>query len=197
MDPNDLRRMRTQQMAITNGLLIIFLMLLFVITCIMDVSLFVFVGVFLLIQSIMDLLKGESTNKFIPVFEQITIYEKQKMGKEWLKQRKMSYIWNFILSSFMFLQYYFYRNSEEVLFEVDVTFMFIITFTVIILVNISLLLHFRKVDRANSEADLQGYTWKTILLSIAIGAVLGLLLFFIILFYIHSSISYFSIKGTN
>ncbi|WP_031335801.1 hypothetical protein [Virgibacillus sp. CM-4] len=136
MDPNDLRRMRTQQMAITNGLLIIFLMLLFVITCIMDVSLFVFVGVFLLIQSIMDLLKGESTNKFIPVFEQITIYEKQKMGKEWLKQRKMIYIWNFILSSFMFLQYYFYRNSEEVLFEVDVTFMFIITFTVIILVNI-------------------------------------------------------------
>ncbi|MBP1970166.1 fatty acid desaturase [Virgibacillus natechei] len=191
MEPIALKRMRTNQIVITNGLVLLFLILFFFIILIFDVSLsvlFLFLGVFLLLQAVIGLLKGESTKRFISIFEQVAIYEKQKMGKEWRKQRKTGYIWNFILSAFMFLQYYLHWNSEDVVFQLDYIFMFTVAITAIIVVNISLLLHFRKVDKATSESDLKGYTWKTYFLSIVIGVVLGFLLFFFLLVYIISTI---------
>ena len=58
----------------------------------------------------MALIKGDSTKSFIPIFEKVAIYEKQKMGNEWNKEKKGGNVWRLILSGFMFFQSYMYRD---------------------------------------------------------------------------------------
>lgn len=80
------------------------------------------------------------------------------------------------------------RNVVGTGFQIDYSFILLVTVTVLILVNVSLILHIKKVDSAVSASDLKGYTWRVNLFSAVIGVVLGVLLFFILLFYIISTI---------
>jgi amino acid transporter len=73
-------------------------------------------------------------------------------------QRKVGYIWNLILSGLMFLQ----------------SFMLIMVFFLLVMINISLIIHFRKVDRSTSESDMKGYTWESNLIAVAVGIVFAL-----------------------
>ncbi|MGY0693945.1 hypothetical protein ACW2QC_14340 [Virgibacillus sp. FSP13] len=187
----ELKKLRGKQITVTNSLILALLILFFVMVRVFGVTFSVFffvLGVLILIQAVLGLIKGNSTKSFIPVFEQVANYEKQKMGREWNKQRKMSYIWNLILSGFMFLQYYLNHDSTDYVFQIDFILMLIITLITIGLVNISLLLHFRKVDDAISESDFKGYTWKSNLLAVVVGIAFAFVMIAIIILYILTTI---------
>ncbi|MFZ3580066.1 hypothetical protein [Virgibacillus sp. DJP39] len=191
MELTDLRKMRGKQIAVTNGLILTLLTIYFVMISVLDVTfsvLFLILGISILIQAILGFLKSDSTKSFIPIFEQVANYEKQKMGREWNKQRRMGFIWNLILSGLMFMQYYFSRGSTDHVFQIDFTFMFVITLIALGLINISLFLHIRKVDRSTSELDMKGYTWKSSLVAVVVGVVLAVASIAFIMFYILSNL---------
>lgn len=190
MEANDLRNMRVKQFNITNGLILTAFTLYYIIINVLDVTFtqfFFVLGIVLLIQSVYSLIKGKNTRSFIPIYEQVAIYEKQKMGSEWYKQRKVANVWNLILSGYMFLQSYWHLDSPGV-FKIDFIFMFILTVCILVMVNIGLIIHIRKVDRSTSEQDMKGYTWKSNLIGVVIGVVLGLAMIVITLFYVISGI---------
>ena len=68
-------------------------------------------------------------------------------------------------------------------------FMFMImTFFLLVMINISLIIHFRKVDRSTSELDMKGYTWKSNLIAFAVGIVFALIMVVVTISYIISGI---------
>lgn len=186
MELTELKKMRAKQIVVTNGLILTLLAIYFIMISVLVIftRIYLFIGIFLLIQAILGFLKGDSIKSFIPIFEQVANYEKQKMGSEWYKQRKMGYVWNLILSSLMFLQSYWYRDSTDNVLEIDVSFMLIMVFLIIGLINISLIIHIRKVDRSTSPLDMKGYTWKSTLIGIVVGVMFVWVMFVIILFYV-------------
>jgi hypothetical protein len=182
--------MRIKQFYATNGLILAGLTLYYFIINVLDVTFtqfFFVLGVVVLIQSVFGFLKGKDTRSLIPIFERVSIYEKEKMGSEWFKQRRSSHIWNLFLSAFMFLQAYWNQGSSNV-FKIDFLYMIILTVSILIIVNISFIIHIRKVDSSISEHDMKGYTWKSNLIGMVIGAVLGVAMFVITIYYVISGI---------
>jgi hypothetical protein len=189
METTELRNMRLKQVATTNGLMVAAMIIFYIVTNVftMTFTYFFFVlGVIVLIQAVFGLIKGDSVKSFIPIFEKVAIYEKQKMGSEWYKQRKVNNIWNLLFSGLMFLQSYWNRNSPDNIFHTEFMFMFIMTFFLLVMINVSLIIHFRKVDQSTSELDMKGYTWKTNLIAFAIGIVFTLAVFVMTIFYVIS-----------
>lgn len=188
MSPTEIGNMRLKQVAVTNGFLLAVITIYFTSISIFKVTFlhfYLLLGIVLLIQSVFGFIKGDSTKSIIHIYEQVAIYEKQKMGKEWNKQRKAGFVWNLILSLFLLLQAYWHRDSTDY-FQMDIIFMFITASFLLLMINISLIFHFGKVDRSANEGDLKGYTWKSNLIAVAIGIVFAFAMIFITLFYIVS-----------
>ena len=191
MESTELSNMRLKQVAVTNGLILTAMIIFFTIINVFTIAFahyFLVLGVLVLIQGVFGFIKGDSTKSIIPIFEKVAIYEKQKMGSEWYKQRKVGYVWNLILSCLLLLQSYWNRDSTDNVFQIDLMFMFIMTFFLLVMINISLIIHFRKVDRSTSELDMKGYTWKSNLIAVAVGIVFALVMFVITISYIISGI---------
>lgn len=187
MNPKELGNLRLKQVAVTNGIILTVMMTFFIIITVFTITFtqfYIVLGILILVQAIFGLIKGDSTKSFISVFEKVAIYEKQKMGREWYKQRRVGYIWNLILSGLMFLQAYWNLDTPENVFQIDLMFMFIITFFLLLLINISMIIHFRKVDNSTSELDIKGYTWKSNLIAVAVGFVFAIIMIFVTIFYI-------------
>jgi uncharacterized membrane protein HdeD (DUF308 family) len=156
MNPTDLKKMRIKQVLLTNVFILVLIITYFSFISVLNITqtqLFFTIGILVLFQAIIGLLKGESTKSMIPIFEQVAKYEKNKMGREWWKQRRSNYRWNVILSFIMFLQAYLYFKSVNSFVHLDFGFMLSILFITIGVVNISLWMHIRKVDRAESKLD--------------------------------------------
>lgn len=191
MEAGELRSMRRKQIAVLNALLFIFLVAYFTITTFLTISfahLFLVVGVLVLIQGIYGYIKGESTKSIIPILEKVAIYEKQKMGREWYKQRKSSFVLNIVLSCMLFLQSLSNWRYPGRIAQIDINFMIMLTLLFFILLNFSLFMHIRKVDRATSELDFNGYTWKSNLKSVVLGIVFAFIIISISIFYIMSTL---------
>lgn len=191
MDRKNLRNMRLKQTAVLNGLLLFVMILYFLITNFFTISFsqfFLVLGILVLIQGVFGLVKGDSTKSIFPILEKVAIYEKQKMGKEWYKQRKVSYIWSLVLSCILFLQSFTNRGYTGNVVQLDFKLMIIMTFVFLTMLNISLMIHNRKVDRSVSELDMKGYTWKSNIIAVAIGIVFAFLMIFFTIFYIMSGI---------
>lgn len=187
MEVAEIKKMRMNQLFITNGLLVTTFILYFTIMNVFEITFaqfFLVLAIILLVQSCHGLIKGDSTKSFLPFFEKIAVYEKKKMGNEWYKQRKAGNILNLLLSGLMFLQSYSYQNITGYFSEIDTMFWVIIVLFILVILNIGMMLHFRKVDRSGSELDLKGYTWKANLVGAVIGLVFGLALFAFIIFYV-------------
>ncbi|KGR78894.1 hypothetical protein CD29_09475 [Ureibacillus manganicus DSM 26584] len=191
MDRKNLRNMRLKQTAVLNGLLLFVMILYFLITNFFIISFsqfFLVLGILVLIQGVFGLVKGDSTKSIFPILEKVAIYEKQKMGKEWYKQRKVSYIWSLVLSCILFLQSFTNRGYTGNVVQLDFKLMIIMTFVFLTMLNISLMIHNRKVDRSVSELDMKGYTWKSNIIAVAIGIVFAFVMIFFTIFYIMSGI---------
>ena len=191
MEKNELKQMRTRQLLAVNGLLLVFITLYFLLIYNIPITfshLFWVLGAVILTQSILGLAKLHSTKSLVPVFEKVAEYEKQKMGAEWKKQRRMGYIWNLIVGGFMFLQSYWYQDSTIVNFQPDIGFMLVFALFVAGLINVSLILHIKKVDHSHSQQDLQGYTWKSNVIAVIAGIALAVIFFIFTISYIFSTI---------
>jgi len=148
---------------------------------------YLILGFIMLIQATVSLRKGYSTKSFIPIFEKIAIYEKEKMGKEWKKQRKSMWITTYFLSGLFLFQSYLNRNYSASEIEFDLPFMVILILLLLGLMNVSMYIHFRKVDKATSELDLKGYTWKSYGISIILGILSAFLIITVTIFYLLNS----------
>lgn len=106
------------------------------------------------------------------------------MGVEWKKQRKMSYIWMLITSGFLFMQAYLNRDISGDFLIFDIRYMVLMLIFILGLSNLSLFIHVKKVDSSKSAQDLKGYTRKTNITAVLLGAFSAIILIFITLFYI-------------
>lgn len=194
MEQKEIGRLRLKQVGIMNGFIITSMLIFFAITHFYPIRFthfFLVLGTITLFQGIYGLIKGSSTKSIFPHVEKVATYEKEKMGKEWGKQRKASHIWIIIMSLMLFIQAYLNRhNGTGDLFQIDPLLMLIIVFSLLILMNFSMILHFRKVDRSTSEQAFKGYTWKTNLIAVGVGILFTLLMMVIILSYAFSQFNY-------
>ena len=191
MDSADIKMMRVKQILVTNGILLITLPIIFSMIFFLEISMstYFFILAFLvLIQAAAGVVRGYSTKSIIPIFEQVATYEKEKMGIEWKKQRKSSIVSSFIVSIVMFLNWLMSLESPSNMVELDFSFILIISVILIVLINIGLLVHIRKVDGSNSQQDMKGYTLKTNLIGIVIGIVFAILFIIISLLYVMSKV---------
>mgnify|MGYP003540645992 CR=1 FL=1 len=98
----EIKKMRRKQLYVTNAILLTVLIIYGIIIYFNFISFSIFyliLGFIMLIQAIVSFRKGYSTKSFIPIIEKVAIYEKEKMGKEWKKQRKSMSVKIFILKN--------------------------------------------------------------------------------------------------
>ncbi len=131
-------------------------------------SMYFLLGVLALVNGLIGLLKKGKTKQSLIIFEKVATYEKNKMGKEWSKQRRLSYIMNIALGMIMFFQAYLYRNSDDKTFSLNWGILLLITIWILAVVNIGLIFHVRNVDGYNPNSILKGYTTKKYLFTISI-----------------------------
>ncbi|MFC4410184.1 hypothetical protein ACFOZY_06985 [Chungangia koreensis] len=190
MDQKEIGQMRLKQVGLMNGIFITAMLLFYATTYFYPIRFthfFFVLGTIVLIQGVYGMRKGSSTKSIFPHMEKVAIYEKEKMGNEWGKQRKAVHIWNLILSLILFIQAYTYQSNDSgELFQLPPLLMLIIVFFLLVLMNFSMIFHFRKVDRSTSEQELKGYTWKSNLVAAGIGIVFALLMMVNIISYVFS-----------
>lgn len=189
MDYKEIRKMRVKQLLETNVIIFLSVILFFTVVKIALISsfqYFIFLGILLALRGIVGLVRGETTKSIIPIFEKVAIYEKEKMGNEWYKERKTNFIGNIIISGFMFLQAYWNRILSEQSFQMDVTFISALLFCILLIINIASVVRFRKIDHSISSNELNGYTRKSNLIGAGVGIIFGVIIAVVTIFFIVS-----------
>lgn len=189
IESKELNSMRLKQNAVTNGFILAFIIIFFTVINVFTIKFaqfFFVIGSLILFQSIFGFIKGDSAKSFIPIFEKVAIYEKQKMGDEWYKEKKRGDVGRLILSGFMFFQSYMYRDLPYQIFEIDVIFLLVMIFFLLIFINVSLFIRFKRIDRSTSELGLKDYTKESNFIGGAFGLLFTLILFIIAIIYIIS-----------
>lgn len=179
MNDKEISSMRLKQLLVTNILIIISVILFFTVVKIASISGSQFpfiVGILLAFQGIVGLIRGDKTKSLIPMFEKVAVYEKGKMGSEWYKERKTTFIWNIILGGFMFMQSYWNRRMPEQPFEWEISFLITFLFIVLLVINIASVIRFRKIDSSISSNEFKGYTRKSNVIGVVIGIVFAIIL---------------------
>ena len=189
MESKEISNIRLKQVTVTNGLIFAFIIILFTVINVFTIKFaqfFFVLGLLILIQSIYGFIKGDSTKSFIPIFEKVAIYEKQKMGNEWNKEKKGGNVWRLILSGFLFFQSYLYRDLPYQTFEIDLIFGLVMVLFLVVFINVSLIIRFKRIDRSTSELDLEGYTKESNIIGGAFGILFTLVVFIIAIIYMIS-----------
>ena len=91
MESKEISNIRLKQVAVTNGLILAFIIILFTVINVFTIKFahfFFVLGLLILIQGIYGFIKGDSTKSFIPIFEKVAIYEKQKMGVNGIRKKR-------------------------------------------------------------------------------------------------------------
>lgn len=191
MNVQNVKRIRRKQIIIINGFIVAAIMLTLSIIRLYPVTVtqvYLWIGIILLLQATTSIIKINSTKSFIPVFQEVAIYEKEKMGNEWKKQRKVNNIWRIVASGLLFLSAYLSRESIEILYEPALFPIYVvIAIIAMALINVTFYLHIRKVDGANSSADLEGYTKESNITSIVLGFGYVFIVFIIMLYVIFTN----------
>ena len=79
-----------------------------------------------------------------------------------------------------------YRDLTEQSFEIDLIFLLVMVFFLFVLINVSLIIRFKRIDRSTSELDLKGYTKESNLIGGAVGMLFAFIMFVIAIIYIIS-----------
>lgn len=171
--------MRLKQLLVTNILIFSSVILFFTVVKIASISGSQFpfvVGILLAFQGVVGLVRGDTTKSLIPIFEKVGVYEKGKMGSEWYKERKTNFIWNIILSGFMFMQSYWNRRMPEQPFQFEISFFITVLFFILLFINIASVIRFRKIDSSISTNEFRGYTRKSNVIGVVIGIIFAIIL---------------------
>ncbi|MGG4173031.1 hypothetical protein ACVU03_16015 [Bacillus safensis] len=186
MEQAALKKMRTKQVVISNLLFGVMILIFFILIQKVEIQFtyfFLCLGIFMLLQGIYGLIKKGSTKSFIPIFEQIAIYEKEKLGKEWEKEQRMENIWKLILSALMFFQSFSFQTLQDPFFHIEPKFLIFLFVMALALINISMLFRFRKIDRSTEAHGLKGFTKESNMLAMALGILSAIVIFgFIVIF---------------
>lgn len=184
MEPKELSQMRLKQVGLVNTSILIAMAIFTIATNFFTIKFthfFFALGVVMLIQGVYGLFRGKSTKSIFPFIEKVATYEKQRMGIEWDKQRKAGNITNILLAFILFLQAY----TIDETFQPDLLFISVIIIFILIMMNIGMILRFRKVD---SSEDLKGYAWKSIVIGVGVAIAFTVLIVGFIVFYVISGI---------
>lgn len=185
MEQAALKKMRTKQIAISNlfvGLMIIIFFMLIQIVKIQLTHFLFCLGILILIQGILGFIRKGTTKSFIPILEQVAIYEKEKLGKEWEKEKRLDHVWKVVLSGIMFIQSFTLQNVDNAFSDVDPALIIFLFLMVLAILNISMLFRFRKIDRS-TVGELTGYTKESNIMAIALGFFMTIVIFiFIVIF---------------
>ncbi|PIK26692.1 hypothetical protein [Bacillus pumilus] len=187
MEQATLKKMRIKQIAASNliaGIMIVAFFILIQISEIRFTHFFFCLGILMLLQSIFGFIKKGSTKSFIPLFEQVAIYEKTKLGKEWEKEQRTENIWKLILSGLMFFQAFSFQNVTNPFFDIEPIFLIFLLVIALALINVSMLFRFRKIDRSTEEHELKGYTKVSNMMAIALGFLTVIVIFFFIIVFV-------------
>ncbi|WP_264737464.1 hypothetical protein [Cytobacillus firmus] len=166
-----------------NGAIIAALGISFAVITFLEISMFqmfLFLGVLLFVQSLAGFIRRDSASSIIPILEQIAKYEKEKMGSEWRKHRAVGSISSLLVSGIICLMAYLHLNSNELL-TIEPMFLFLLTIVILVMTNISMVIHSRKVDGAQSPADCTGYTQNSNVRAVIFGVCSAILIFVLIL----------------
>ncbi|RAU04435.1 hypothetical protein QNH35_04005 [Bacillus pumilus] len=185
MEQAALKKMRTKQIAVSNLIAVILIIAFYMLIQIVEIRFthfFLCLGILMLLQSIYGFIKKGSTKSFIPIFEQIAIYEREKLGKEWEKEQRMDNVWKLIMSGLMFFQSFSFQDVSNPFFDIQPMFLLFLLIMALALINISMLFRFRKIDRS-TVGELTGYTKESNIMAIALGFFTVIIIFiFIVIF---------------
>ncbi|MGG1696034.1 hypothetical protein [Bacillus zhangzhouensis] len=187
MEQATLKKMRTKQIVASNliaGIMIVAFFILIQIFEIRFAHFFFCLGIFMLLQGILGFIKKGSTKSFIPIFEQVAIYEKEKLGKEWEKEQRMANIWKVVLSGIMFFQSFSFQNVTNPFFDIEPIFLIFLLVIALALINVSMLFRFRKIDRSTEEHELKGYTKESNMMAMVLGLLTVIVIFFFIIVFV-------------
>ncbi|MGG0620988.1 hypothetical protein [Bacillus altitudinis] len=172
MEQAALKKMRSKQIVVSNliaGIIIVAFFILLQMSDIRFTHFFLCLGIIMLFLSIYGFIKKGSTKSFIPLFEQIAIYEKEKLGEEWEKEKKAENISRVVLSGLMFLQSFSFQDVTNPFLNIQPMLLIFLLFVTLALINLSMLFRFRKIDRSTEEHELKGFTKKTNMVSMVLG----------------------------
>ncbi|TKI22314.1 hypothetical protein FCO27_16355 [Bacillus pumilus] len=185
MEQAALKKMRTKQIGVSNlifGLMIIAFFMVIQIFNIQLTHFFLCLGILMLLQGIIGFIKKGKTKFFIPIFEQVAIYEKEKLGKEWKKEKFSENVWKVVLSGIMFFQSFSFQNVTNPFSDIEPVLTILLFLIVLASINISMLFRFRKIDRS-TEGELTGYTKESNMMGIALGLLMAIIIsIFIVIF---------------
>lgn len=171
MEQAILKKMRRKQIAVSNlivGIMIVPFFILFQMSDIRFTHFFLCLGSIMLFLSIYGFIKKGSTKSFIPIFEQIAIYEKEKLGEEWEKEKRSENISRVVLSGLMFLQSFSFQDVTNPFLNMQPILLLFLLFVTLALINLSMLYRFRKIDRS-TEGELKGFTKESNMMSLVLG----------------------------
>ncbi|NIK11656.1 hypothetical protein [Alkalibacillus almallahensis] len=180
---SDLKQMRTKQILVTNALFILLMAIFVVLVTLVDMRMtlfFLVLGVSLLSQSIVGFIKKQPIKSLVPIFNRVANYEQQKLGDEWEKQRKIGHFTNLLVSMLMLFQAYIYHGSKNYYIQMDIIIWAFLLTLFLVVINISMIIHIRKVDRASTKLEFKGYSWRSFLVAF----VLAFILVFVIIAFI-------------
>ncbi|RIW37296.1 hypothetical protein D3H55_04455 [Bacillus salacetis] len=106
MEKINIRKLRLRQLLLLNGLCLSGFTIFFLVINTSGLSLkwlFTIIPVLMLLQTGEKFLRRNSSRILIPIIDEVTQYEKQKMGAEWIKQQRVAAIINLFAASLMFL----------------------------------------------------------------------------------------------
>lgn len=191
MTTEEIRNMRLRQMIVSNVIMIAILTIFISSVKIFTISFGIFyfiVALLMLLQTIFRFTKKDATKSFIPIYEKVAVYEKEKLGEEWHKQQKSGKVISVILSAIFILNALLNWESTKNFSDIDALLIFILCFFVFIVLNIGMIVNIYKIDRTNSQKDLKGYTLKSHLMGVLIGVLLTFGILGIIIFYAIATI---------
>ncbi|MBU8638116.1 hypothetical protein [Bacillus pumilus] len=171
MEQAALKKMRTKQIAVSNLIVCIMIVAFFILFQMFDIRFthfFLCLGFIMLFLSIYGFIKKGSTKSFIPIFEQIAIYEKEKLGEEWKKEKRSENISRVVLSGLMFLQSFSFQDVTNPFLNIQPILLLFLLFVTLALINLSMLYRFRKIDRS-TEDELKGFTKESNMMSLVLG----------------------------
>ncbi|MFD1018620.1 hypothetical protein [Thalassobacillus hwangdonensis] len=192
MDNSYIRNLRVKQFTFMNLLFVVGFVLFFSLVDSLELSNsdLQFVTAFLLLSSgLFQYSKRNRTNSIFPFVSRIQEYEKEKMGVEWSKQRKFSSIASLFIG-IMMLVLAWTSNAElrqDDAASLDFSFLVILYLFLMIMVNVSLFIHNRRVDKSEDSIEFKGYAAKWSVFSIVAGIIFGVATFALIIAYVIMS----------
>jgi hypothetical protein len=172
MEHPDIKKLRIKQVVSMNILYIVCFTALFVVVNTYGLTLqglFLIVAILVLLQTVMIIIRMKSSRIIIPIIDEAVQYEKMKMGNEWFKQQRVGITMNLFYSAFLFFMVFIQPSSPATPINLSsLDYSVIIAFTLLI-INLSMIMHIRKVDRSAAPADLRGYTMKTTFMAVLAG----------------------------